>query len=376
MLGRIWALVVKEMIQFWRDRLMAPLIVLGPLVELSLVAWATSAPVSNLPTAIVDLDRSQESRAVTTALQNTGTFEFTRYLSSEDEAGAMVADGTVVVAVLLPEDFADRLASPSGQPAEMALILDGADPMAARAALESAQGAVDQVSQEVLTRWNGGRPPPTSLVTPTVRVRYNEEMKKSVFTLPAELGMILFAIALIVASLSIAREKEQGTLEQVLVTPVRYIELVLAKAIPPLILSFTGFTLMLLVSIHFFGVPMRGSWPLLMAVSLFFLLVELGIGLTASAFSNSQMQAAMLVFGWVMIEFLFTGYGVPVENMPWLMQKLANVFPIYHYMAIFRSILLKGVGIQAIWPHLVAGLILGVFINILTVVSLSRQKWD
>jgi ABC-2 type transport system permease protein len=154
-------------------------------------------------------------------------------------------------------------------------------------------------------------------------------------------------------------------LEQLVVTPVRPLEIILAKSLPPLLLAFIAFILMLLLSIHGFGVPMRGSWILLLSTSLFFLLIELGIGLAVSAYASNQMQAAMLVFGWVMIEFFFTGYGVPVENMPILLQRLANIFPLYHFIAIFRSILLKGAGIAAFWEHLVIAFLLGIVFNAL-----------
>ncbi len=376
MLGRIWALMVKELLQLLRDRVFAPLIVLGPIIELSAIAWATSAPIMNLPTALVDLDRSQQSRQMVVALANTETFDFTHRLDREGDVRPLVESGQVVAALIIPAGYADSLMSPTGAPAQVSLILDGADPMAAREALRSAQGVIEELNSRLLKEWNGGRDVDISLVEPRVRVRFNEELKQSVFTLPAEAGMMFFAVALIIASIGIAREKERGTLEQIMVTPVRHAELIIAKAIPAVCLAFISFILMLFVCLHGFGVPMRGSWPLLLVISFFFLFVELGIGLTASAWAGNQMQASMLVFGWIMVEFFFTGYGVPVENMPVLMQRLANLFPIYHYMFIFRSILLKGAGISAFWEHIVIALGLGVVINSLTLFFLTRQRWE
>jgi ABC-2 type transport system permease protein len=141
-------------------------------------------------------------------------------------------------------------------------------------------------------------------------------------------------------------------------------------------MGFSAFLLMLAVALMFFGIPMRGSWPLLLAVSFFFLLVELNIGLMISAYAKTQMQGLLLAFTWVMIEFFFSGYGVPVENMPDVLQKIAPIFPIYHYMIIFRSILLKGVGLWAWWPHLLAGAIIGVVVMSMAVWFMGRQKWE
>jgi ABC-2 type transport system permease protein len=213
-------------------------------------------------------------------------------------------------------------------------------------------------------------------VQPRLRVRYNEEMKKSIYTVPSELGLILFAITVMVAAIGIARERELGTLEQLTVTPLRQIELIIAKSVPAVLMGFIAFLLMLAIAMLFFGIPMRGSWPLLLGVSFFFLLVELNIGLMISAYSKNQMQALLLAFSWVMIEFFFSGYGVPVENMPDILQQIAPVFPIYHYMIIFRSILLKGVGLTAWWPHLLAGAIIGLVVVMFTVWFMGRQKWE
>jgi ABC-2 type transport system permease protein len=214
------------------------------------------------------------------------------------------------------------------------------------------------------------------LIQPRLRVRFNEELKKSVYTVPSELGMILFAIGLMLASMGIARERELGTLEQLMVSPIRRFELIVAKTVPAVILSYISFILMLLVAMYAFDIPMRGSWPMLLGSSTIFLFVELSIGLMISSVSSSQLQALLGAFMWVMVEFLFSGYGVPVENMPWILQKLAHIFPIYHYMIIFRGILLKGVGLEAVWPHILAGLTIGAVVIPTAAWFLGRQKWE
>lgn len=376
MLHRIWVLVVKELLQLARNKILAPLILIGPLLEMTLIAWATAAPITNLPTAVVDLDRSADSRALLTAFDNTETFDFSFYLDSPTQATPYIESGQAVAALIIPDDYGERLVDPTGAWPEVAFILDGADPIAAAEALKSASGVIDHLSQQSSAAWNGGQAADVSLIEARLRVRYNEEMKKSVYTVPSELGLMLFAVVLMVAGIGIARERELGTLEQLMVTPIRRIELIIAKSVPAVLLAYLVFLSMLAVAILLFGIPMRGSWGLLLSISGFFILIELGFGLMISAYALNQTQGLMLAFMWVMIEFFFSGYGVPVENMPEILQKVALIFPIYHYMIIFRGILLKGVGLDAFWPHLLAALGIGLVVISLTVWLLGRQRWE
>ncbi len=376
MLHRIWTLIVKELLQLARNKIMAPLVLLGPLAEMSLIAWTTAAPISHLPTVIVDLNRSAESRSLLTALYNTETFDFDFYLDDPTEVTPYIETGQAVAGIIIPADYAQRLTNPNNGPPQVAFILDGSDPISAVEAINSANGVVDHLNQKLILDRSNGQELDFALVQPRLRVRYNEEMKKSIYTVPSEMGMMLFAIAIMIAGIGIARERELGTLEQLMVAPIRRVELIIAKSVPAVLLAYLVFLGMLAVSILAFGVPMRGSWGLLLSISLFFILVELGFGLMISAYAKNQTQALMLAFMWVMIEFFFSGYGVPVENMPPVLQKVALIFPIYHYMIIFRGILLKSVGLDAFWTHLVAAFIIGVVVMILTIWFLGRQKWE
>jgi ABC-2 type transport system permease protein len=369
MFYRLWFLIIKELIQMMRYKALVIMVIFGPLAEMSLVAWSTAAPITNLPTVVVDQSRSEESRALLTAFHNTETFRFEHYLDSPTEATPYIESGKAVAALIIPTNYGQQLANPIGPAPEVGFILDGSDPIAAAEALNSAQGVIEDMNQKLVVQWNGGREEDFSLVQPRLRVRYNEEMKKSIYTVPSELGLILFAITVMVAGIGIARERELGTLEQLTVTPISRLELIIAKSVP-------AFLLMLAVAMLAFGIPMRGSWTLLLTISFFFLLVELNIGLMVSAYSKNQMQALLLTFTWVMVEFFFSGYGVPVENMPNILQKIAPIFPIHHYMIIFRSILLKGVGLTAFWPQLLAGFVIGVVVLMLTIWFMGRQKWE
>jgi ABC-2 type transport system permease protein len=375
MFHRLWVLIVKELIQMMRAKALVLMVIFGPLAEMSLVAWSTAAPITNLPTVVIDQSRSVESRNLLTAFQNTETFKVTYYLDNPPAAKPYLESGRAVAALIIPADYSQKLANPLASP-EVAFILDGSDPIAAAEALNSAQGVVEHLNQQLITSWNGGRPEEWSLVQAQLRVRYNEEMKKSIYTVPSELGLILFALTVMIAGIGIARERELGTLEQLTVTPIQRVELIIAKSVPAVFMGFTAFLLMLTVAMLAFGIPMRGSWFLLLTISFFFLLVELNIGLMVSAYSKNQMQALLLTFTWVMIEFFFSGYGVPVENMPNVLQKIAPIFPIYHYMIIFRAIILKGVGLTAFWPHLLAGAVIGGVVLLITIWFMGQQKWE
>ena len=376
MFYRLWVLIVKELIQMMRAKVLVVMVIFGPLLEMSLVAWSTAAPITNLPSVVVDQSRSEESRALLTAFNNTETFKFEYYLDDPAAAKPYIESGRAVAAVIIPVNYSQQLANPTGPMPEVAFVLDGSDPIAATEALKSAQGVIEHLNQKLLVKWNGGHKEDFSLVQTQLRVRYNEEMKKSIYTVPSELGLILFAITVMIAGIGIARERELGTLEQLTVTPIQQLELIIAKSVPAVLMGFTSFLLMLAVAMLAFGIPMRGSWILLMGISFFFLLVELNIGLMISAYAKNQMQALLLAFTWVMVEFFFSGYGVPVENMPDILQKFAPIFPIYHYMIIFRGILLKGVGLTAFWPHLVAALAIGAMVMVLTIWFLGRQHWE
>jgi ABC-2 type transport system permease protein len=375
MITRIWTLTLKEVIQLWRDRMILLFVVLGPISELTLVAWATSGSIEHIPTVVVDQDRTPTSRRFLQALENTATFDANQYVQDEAAARSTVDAGTALVAVLIPSGFERSLvAVEDAGPAQVQIILDGADPSAARAAQISAEGAVAAFSQKIalgrlghaMDRWG-------EVVSLDVRVWFNEELKTSNYEVPSELGFMLVAVALMIASLGIARERELGTLEGLLVTPLRSVELVIGKALPALVVAYLNFLLMLGLVVFVFKVPMRGSWALLLSIAFFYILVELGWGLMISAISKTQVQALLLAFMIMMAEVVFSGYAFPVENMPWLLQRVANFVPIKHWLLILRDILLKGAGVDIFWKDLLSLAGLGLVINAVTILFLRKR---
>jgi ABC-2 type transport system permease protein len=373
MLTRIWTLTVKELIQLWRDKLILLFVFLGPAAELSLVAWSTSGDIDHIPTAVVDRDRTAASRALVLALENTETFDAIHYPPDETAAAALVDSGSALVAVVIPLGFEEQISS-LGRPAQVQVILDGADPSAARVAEMNAEGAVSAFAQQaalelfghVADQWG-------EVVEVDTRVWFNEELKTSNYEVPSELGFMLVGVALMLASLGIARERELGTLEQLMVTPLRTTELIFGKALPVLILSYGSFLIMLSLVVFVFKVPMRGSWSLLLVIAFFYLLIEMVWGLMISAVSRTQAQALLLAFTLMMIEVVFSGFAFPVENMPWLLQRVANFVPIKHWLLILRGILLKGAGVEIFWKELLSLAALGLVINVTTIFFLRRR---
>jgi ABC-2 type transport system permease protein len=373
MFVRIWNLALKELIHLWRDKLILLFVMLGPISELAMVAWATSGDIDHIPTAVVDRDMSAASRELVQALENTETLDADFYVQTEAEARALVDTGAALVAVLIPSDFEERLVG-ADRPAQVQVILDGADPSAARAAQMSAEGAIGTFSQKVaLERLGVLASGAGEIISMDVRVWFNEELKTSNYEVPSELGFMLAGIALMLASLGIARERELGTLEQLMVTPLRSIELILGKALPVLVLTYVNFLVMLALVIFVFKIPMRGSLSLLLTIAFFYLLIEMVWGLMISAVSRTQVQALMLAFALIMVEITFSGYAFPVENMPPLLQSIANFVPIKHWLLILRGILLKGAGVEIFWRELVSLAVLGMGTMVVTVLVLRRR---
>ncbi len=376
MLHRIWHLVVKELIQLLRDRLLAPFVILGPLTELLMVAWSTSQGIEHLPTAILDLDHSAASRGLIVAMAQTETFD-PYFVETLDQIDDDVHSGRALAAWVIPNGFQARLLAASGDPSPVQVIVDGADALAAQTATQVAEGLAASYGQQIAVQAASPLAAAGSLpLEMSLRVWFNEEMKESNYMIPSELGFIAAAIAAMVAGMGIARERELGTLEQLMVTPIRPLELVLGKATLAIVLGYTEFLLMLGMVVWLFDVPMRGSLPLLMAVAFFYMLVELGWGLTISAISRSQMQALLIGFAIVMVMVIFSGYAFPVETMPPLMQAIANIFPLKHWLIIFRAILLKGAGVSVFWRELLAIAGLGVVIYSGTVLLLRRKRLE
>jgi ABC-2 type transport system permease protein len=362
MLKRIWSLVAKEFIHLINDWWMPAFMLFGGVLELLLVGWATSRPMINLPLMVLDQDQSAASRAVVVALENTGTFALEAEAPNLETIQAALDRGQINAAVMIPPDFDNQLASAVGHPT-LSVLLNGAESIPARAALQAIEGAISEMGQGIMLRRLGVRSEEFAGFNLSLRVWFNEALSEALYTTPAELGLMLEFTTLLFAALSFSRERELGTLEQLLVMPFSSMEIILGKSIPVVLVSMFDFVLMLGM-VHFvFGVPVRGSLVLLFVLAFGYLLVELGKGMVISVISRTQHQAFLLVMMFGMADFMFTGYAAPVESMPQIIQSFANLVPAYHWLAILRGILLKGSGLNVLWPHVLALVVLGLVIG-------------
>jgi ABC-2 type transport system permease protein len=364
MLRRIWSLVIKEFIHLRNDWWMPAFMLLGGAMELLLVGWATSRPINNLPFMVLDHDRSAASRALVVSIENTGTFRQAEYVSDMPTIEDALNRGTITAAVVIPPDFDEQMTSSTGRPT-LAVILNGAESTPAIAAQRAVQGVAQDLGQRITIQRLGLSPSEFAGFDPSLRVWFNEALSEALYTTPAELGLMLEFTVLLFAALAFSRERELGTLEQLLVMPFSSMEIIIGKSIPVIIVGFTDFLLMLTM-VHFaFGVPVRGSLPLLLILAFGYLMVELGKGLVISVMSRTQHQAFLMVMLIGMVDFMFTGYAAPVEGMPQALQWFANFIPAHHWLTILRGILLKGAGLDVLWPNLLwlagLGLVIGTF---------------
>jgi ABC-2 type transport system permease protein len=369
MLARIRTLVAKEFIQFRRDWLMTAFILTLPVLQLILLAQATGSRISDLRVAVLDLDRSNLSRQLVATLDNRRELTVHHHPMSLEDVHRLLDHGEATLAIVVPADLAAHLADASRAP-EVQLIADGSNDITGSIALRAARGAATTflsglAAERGLT--------PTSAIELHTTVRYNPQSNFRFFSIPAQVGFIIYQVTLTVASLGLARERELGTLEQLMVMPLRRLELVVGKAIPALVVGMLNFVLMLTVAVFVFGVPLRGSLSVLVALTVLFVLAEIGYGMLISAVARTQQQAILLVFVLAMVDMTFSGYMVRIKNLPTVLQTIAQVVPFHHYLAAVRGVMLKGAGLDVLWPHAAAVGVMGLLISAIAVRGLSRS---
>jgi ABC-2 type transport system permease protein len=318
--------------------------------------------------ALLDRDRSSASRRVAEALGNRQELTLSHFPATLEEARHLLDQGDAILAVVIPEGFCGTAACPAVQ-----LVADASNDLMADIALGAARQALLGVAHEE-TRPHHGQPgSPAPGIDLRTTVRYNPTFDMKLFTLPAQVGFIVYQVTLAVASIGVARERELGTLEQLLVMPMGRLELVIGKAIPALIVGTLNFLLMLGVAVFGFGVPMRGSPWLLLGLTVLFVAAQVGYGIFISGIAHTQQQAILLVFVLAMVDMAFSGYMVPIKNLPALLRVIARIVPLRHYLTIVRGVMLKGATLDALWPHAVAVLLMGMLITALAVHNLSQR---
>jgi ABC-2 type transport system permease protein len=371
MLRRIWALTKKEFIHLIHDWWLPAFMLIGGAMELLVIGWATSRPISNLPLMVLDHDQSAASRSLVIALENTGTFTLDSQVYDIKTIQDALDRGQINAALVIPPDFSEKMASSTGHPT-LAVFLNGAESISARAALSAIEGVALDLGEKITIKRLGLKPDEFSGFNPSLRVWFNEALKEALYTTPAELGLMLEFTILLFAALSFSRERELGTLEQLLVMPFSSMDIIIGKSIPVILVAYIDFILLLGITHFAFGVPIRGSLPLLLILAFGYIFVELGKGLVISVVSRTQHQAFLIVMMVGMIDFMFTGYAAPVESMPKILQYFANLIPAHHWLSILRGILVKGAGFEVLWLNVLAMIILGFVIGIFSLRFVRR----
>lgn len=335
----IWAMLWKEFVQMRRDRLTLGLMVAVPAMQLVLFGFAVRTEVEDLPTLVLDRSRTSESRALVATLENTGSFRVVGAVEGRDELRRRIARGEAGAGIVVPPEFATDLKR--GRGARAQVVVDAADPLSSSAALSGAALAASAGAER--------RGPPALEVR--VRPWYNPGLRSEVFVVPGLVGVLLTLTCVLVTSLAITRERERGTLEQLVVTPVGKASLILGKILPFVAVAYVQMALVLLLGWLVFGVPVRGSLGLLAAVTLLFLLASLGLGLLVSTVARTQAQAMQLAFMLILPHILLSGFLFPVAAMPRPIRWLSAALPLTHYLRALRGVLLRGADAAAVLPQ-------------------------
>jgi len=352
--SRLMSIIRKEFIQIFRDVRTLVMILVIPIMQLFLLGYSATNDVRNIPLAVLDRSRSVESRALLDSYRAADYFRIAYTVDSEAEIEDLISRGNARAAVIIPPDYAQRVSDGNAQ---VAFILDGSDPTSASTALSAAQLISQMHSTEILTE-RFSRTGSTIRVQPPVEVRttvwYNPDMISAHFMIPGVIGMILYAIAAILTATSVVRERERGTIEQLIVTPIRSWELIVGKLMPYVILGFFNTIEVLAVGHWWFGMPIRGDLGLILLLSSVFLVTGLGIGLFASTIANTQQEAMLTVWMTLLPSIFLSGFFFPLEAMPAVLRWLSYLMPLRYYLVIIRSLLLKGVGLDMIQFDVIA----------------------
>ena len=341
---RLWAIARKETIQLRRDPRSLYLAFILPIVLLVLFGYAISWDVTHLKLAYLDQDHSARSRELLDAFRGSGRFALAAVPERTAEISALLDRGRAQLAIVVPPDFARRL--DGGQPAPLQAIVDGSDANTATIALGYAQAVVAEYARRTVGR---GMPIPQPVIAET-RVWYNEELVSRNMIVPGLIATIMMIIAAMLTSLTIAREWERGTMEQLASTPVSRLEVVLGKLLPYLAIGMLDVAICVVLGLVLFQVPMRGSLLLLGAASFAFLTGTLGLGILISAAARSQLLATQLaMFATFLPGFLLSGFMFAIESMPVPLQVLSLVVPARYFLVVTRGIFLKGVGLDVLW---------------------------
>ncbi len=373
-MNRILPIIRKEFIHILRDRRALMIAFLTPVIQMVILGYAATTDVRNVPLAVLDQDRTRQSRALIDAFVQSGQFTVYRYVMSERDLAAQIDSGQARAGLIIPPNYGRTVTA--GRDVGVVFVLDGSDPSVASNALSSARliGAslATRVREETLAR--RGVTTVTMPGAPQVRERvwYNPDMDSAVFMVPGLIGLVLQFQATLLTASAVVRERERGTIEQLIVTPIRPYELMLGKILPYAVIELLVVGEVLLVGTLWFGVPIRGSLILLVAIACLFLVSTLALGLLISTIAHTQFEAFQLSFLTLLPSVFISGFIYPIDAMPAALQLISKIIPLTYFLVVVRGIIIKGVGIEALLPQIAALTIFGA--ALLTIASLRFRK--
>jgi ABC-2 type transport system permease protein len=368
---RIAYIIRKEFLELRRDPRLFGIVIIAPILQLTMLGYAATTDVRDVPMVVVDQDRSSGSRALVSRFEASDNFVVVDSLTSLAQVDEYLDGGRAWMALAIPADYGERVRA--GRPSAVQVVADGTDANSTNVALGYAGSLVATYARELAAAAGIAKPVP--LVAAEVRVWFNPELESRFFMIPGILALLLLVITTNLSSMAIVREREVGTLEQLNVTPVARWELIAGKLLPYGLIGLIDVLLVVAVAILWFEVPLRGSFLLLMAMCLVYLLTTLGLGLFVSTISTTQQQAMMTASFFFLIPMVFlSGFVFPIENMPEWIQPVTYLIPLRYFLVILRGIFLKGIGLETLWPQALALLAWGAGILTLAVLRSSKQS--
>ncbi len=369
----ILEIMKKEFYQIRRDRKMLVVSIVAPFLQVILLGYAATTDIKNTTMVVCDQDKTQESREFIREFSNSGYFIIRYSVNTPPEVDPYIEDARASIALVIPTGFARDLLG--RKTTQVQLVLDGADANSANILLGYATQIISSYSQEIVAQYASriaGRS--VAMILPEPRVWFNPDLLSSNFMVPGVVALVLMIITMTLTSLGIVKEKELGTLEQLMVTPIKPYELILGKLIPFSLIAFIDVTIVLAVARFWFKVPLVGSLPLIFALSGLFILTTLGLGLFISTIAKSQQQAMLIAQFFFFMPFLFLGgFAFPIANMPKIIQLFSYLIPLRYFLEILRGIFLKGTGLAELWTQTVALLVIGVVVLTVSVLRFHKK---
>ena len=373
MFERIRRVVVKEFIQLFRDRRMKAIVFVIPLMQLIVFGYAVTTDVNDIRTAIYDLDRTAESRELFRRLEASGYFSISYSVQSPAEVQELLDRGKITAAIQVNRGFSADIKRK--QQTGIQILVDGTDSNTATVAMDYANRIILKYARDLGTSALLISPLPAPVrggIELNALAWYNPELKSKNYNVPGVIAFVIMLTCLLLTSMAVVREREIGTMEQLMVTPIRPLELILGKTIPFALIGFFDMLLVTAVAFLKFDIPMKGSFALLIAATAVYLLSVLGMGLFISTIAKTQQQALMATFLFYVPAVLLSGFMFPVDNMPEVIQYGTYLNPLRYFLVIIRGIFLKGNGIAVLWPQMAALLVLGLVV--MTISSLRFSK--